>query len=413
MTILACAAAVMGALYAWRILPGLPYDEPSHWSVVNYLTAQHRLPILGRPGVTYEAQQPPLAYVLAAILSEAVRLVGGGNEAAFYAVRALGGLEIVLTVLVLVRLVARLTSDRGAALAALGYFAVAPIMVAIGWSVQNDALFMLLGFTALELALRWGRGMSLPRWFGLGLLVGLAMLTKLTAFPLLISLPIWLALGRAGARRWAASIAVFFAGAALVCGWWFVRNVDVYSKLFPTTELGGGPRFPAAGFHGFHTVTHLFENAVTYLWVPDEYYRNVIHMATLGKALIAAVTVAVVVVAALGSPRLIRELRGKQDLQAAADAWTLLVLTAAVSVVSWLATYVAVSAVAPRFAYMALPFWVGLIALAVATIKQRLSRMAGAVAVASPIVVALALGVWVLFAVSTVHSAPYQVHFSH
>jgi 4-amino-4-deoxy-L-arabinose transferase-like glycosyltransferase len=396
------AAAVLGALFAWRVLPGLPYDEPSHWSVVRLMGARHELLTLGDPGVSYEAQQGPVAYVLAAILAGIVRLFGGGDDAAFHAVRVLGGVELLAAVAVAARLLARLTSDRVAALAALAYFALAPIMLAIGWSVQNDALFLLLGFAALELTLRWGRGMNERRWLCLGLLVGLALLTKLSAFPLVAAIPLWLVLDRGRRRRWVRPVAAFLLGAALACGWWFIRNLVVYSRLLPPTDRGGGPTFPAAGFHGVHTVTHLFETAVAYLWVPTEYYRNQISMSAPAKGLIAVLTVAIVVLAAFGARRAFRS-----------DAWTLLLLTAVISIGAWLVTYIAVSSVAPRYAYLALPAWLGLIALAVSTVRRRFSRVgiARVVAAAVPAAVALGLAVWVLYAILDLHSAPYEIHF--
>ena len=35
--------------------PGTPYDEPSHFGTVQYYATMHRMPVLGQPGVSYEA----------------------------------------------------------------------------------------------------------------------------------------------------------------------------------------------------------------------------------------------------------------------------------------------------------------------------------------------------------------------
>jgi hypothetical protein len=93
------------------------------------------------------------------------------------------------------------------------------------------------------------------------------------------------------------------------------------------------------------------------------------------------------------------------------DAWTLLLLTAVVSIGAWLITYVAVSSVAPRYAYLALPAWLGVIALAVSTVRRHVRGALRAVVAAVPPVVALGLAVWVLVAIRNLHNAPYEVHF--
>ena len=65
--VLLLVSAALGVLYLVAMPPGLPYDEPSHWLNVQYYLEHRRLPVVGDPGVTYEAQMGPVAYVLLAV----------------------------------------------------------------------------------------------------------------------------------------------------------------------------------------------------------------------------------------------------------------------------------------------------------------------------------------------------------
>src|ERR1700733_12491363 len=99
---------LVGAVYVWVVSPGLPYDEPSHWSTVLFYADHWSLPVLGHPGVTYEAQMGPVAYALDAGLVRLLRAAGVSLETSFHLVRLLGALELALAVLVVGKLVRRL-----------------------------------------------------------------------------------------------------------------------------------------------------------------------------------------------------------------------------------------------------------------------------------------------------------------
>src|SRR5947209_19104651 len=57
-------------------------DEGPHADYIRYLVARRRFPVLGsEPGLTYEAHQPPLYYLIAAPVCAAVHTVAPGDAA--------------------------------------------------------------------------------------------------------------------------------------------------------------------------------------------------------------------------------------------------------------------------------------------------------------------------------------------
>ena len=81
-------SVTLAVAYALMVQPGSAYDEPAHFSNVLFYGQHAALPVLGQPGVSYEGQQPPLYYLLAALALRAAN--GAGAHVGFYAVRLAG-----------------------------------------------------------------------------------------------------------------------------------------------------------------------------------------------------------------------------------------------------------------------------------------------------------------------------------
>ena len=98
-------------------------------------------------------------------------------------------------------------------------------------AVNNDALAELLVGLVLLWLLRYLDGDDVPAW-QLGLLVGLALLTKLTIYflALLAPLAIWLRWRRRAEAPSALlrMLAVYATIAAVIGGVWWLRNISVY-----------------------------------------------------------------------------------------------------------------------------------------------------------------------------------------
>jgi D-alanyl-D-alanine carboxypeptidase (penicillin-binding protein 5/6) len=285
-------SALLFVLFAALVPPGLPYDEPSHFGTVEQYAQRRALPVMGDPGVTYEAQNGPVYYASSAAVYEVADGVAG-RDAGFYVVR-LATLPVWLATLGFTYVLLRRLLTAPRAIAALAIVALNPAILAVVASVQNDALSMLLCLVALVFVAREfdRRELRVLHAAVFGLLAGLAALTKLHT--LFVTAPAAVVLFvRARRDRVKATIA---GGAAflVVAGWWFAWNRNQYGDLtgragvrrtgveFPAEELtaGGMWRF-ARGVFG-------------YLWTPAEYFRNTVDTPVVFEALAVLLTSAAV-----------------------------------------------------------------------------------------------------------------------
>lgn len=206
-------------------------DEGAHFQYVRYVAQEWRLPVFeGYEGVGYEAHQPPLYYFLAGIV---YHLVGGeGKGVRLLSTLASAGV-VWLTWLTLRRL---FPSYPLIALVGMAFVAFLPMHIAIGSAVGNDALTNLLFagvLYGLAVGLSSSRDALLRLSVLLGVLTGLAVLTKATAillFPIVIG-GITLSTGGFGKQGWKQTVFLNLIAvgiALLMGGWWFVRNALLY-----------------------------------------------------------------------------------------------------------------------------------------------------------------------------------------
>lgn len=210
----------LAVLYAVNVPAWQAPDEPAHYNYIAEVATNGRLPVLRMgdydgayiqrltterfpPELTvaplrYEAHQPPLYYLLGAVV---YRLTGGSLLALRLLSVALGA-ALVALIYALARLI--LPGRPEVALAAAGFAAFLPMHVATSAAVNNDALAEVLLAATLLLSVRYVR-LSLvgPRpptrrdALAIGLLLGLALITKVSAYvaiPVVLLLPLipWL-----------------------------------------------------------------------------------------------------------------------------------------------------------------------------------------------------------------------------
>ncbi len=261
-------------------------DEVYHYPYVKYIANGNGLPVQSADRQEYweqEGSQPPLYYAVSALLSgwintddlpqlyrlnpharigipmaqdnknmiihtDRERWPWHGTVAAVHVVRFWSILMGAGTLLCTYRLTRTLFPARPElAIGALGIHASIPMFVFISASVNNDNLIILLASISLVLLVRRMVSDAPDRRIlpVLGAVVGLACLTKLSGLALVPLVALALAvdrgwrLGRAsssltaqqvrrGLRDWVVDVLVMLVPAAIVAGWWYIRNWRLY-----------------------------------------------------------------------------------------------------------------------------------------------------------------------------------------
>jgi hypothetical protein len=211
------------------------YDAETHWQVVQWIAEHGKVP---SPEISFSAFHPPLYYSLAAGLTKlGVSRAGVGWLSVIPSIVELGilwaGFELYVT------------TSRVARVMALALAAVTEALIHIGGMVYPESLNNFWNAVVLLIVplvfRRHGGARWLPAMF-VGLLLGVGMLTKISAFATLTAIGagagVELLLSKARLRArildaapWAGTLVVCVA----VCGWYFGRNVREYGTPFVTS----------------------------------------------------------------------------------------------------------------------------------------------------------------------------------
>jgi len=269
--------AGLALLYAWATPPLESSDEYKHYPVVQHIQTTATLPVLNpaQPGLwLQEGAQPPLYYLLMAGLTAPIEtsdlpeihnknpfaFIGNPNQVgnknliihdpvqesfpwrgsvlAIYLIRfasILLGAGTILTTSLLGRDV---FSPRAGVLAA-ALVAFNPMFLFVSAAVNNDSLANFLGCLGLYLLVKTWQDSPNPikKWWwyaGLGLVLGLGILTKLSLGGLLALaglMMLWLSWRNKNWRILIVGGIITLITALLISGWWFARNWQLYGDL--------------------------------------------------------------------------------------------------------------------------------------------------------------------------------------
>ena len=268
--------AIVGSAFALLVPPFEGPDEPAHLAYVDFIATQAALPdqydphrpLTGHEISPTEGHQPPLYYAAAALLLRLTRQApcmaspplpnplhawngrggtrtdvpmfqqpdGAVRRAVDYPclvlLRASSVLLGVLHVAAVLALSRHFLAGHWRLLPAV-FVATLPQFLFMSGMVNNDALANLLSALCVLCVLRLlDRPDRIVRSFLLGLLLGLAVLTKKTALFVLPGIAVLAGCivyrHRAHPVRIAATIGFAMTVALLVCGWWFARGTFLY-----------------------------------------------------------------------------------------------------------------------------------------------------------------------------------------
>jgi len=245
---------VLAGLYAIRTPDWQAPDEPAHYNYIRQIAEDGALPVL-EPGdwqqayqdeltargfdpallgrletVQYEDHQPPLYYLLQAPVYAAT----GGDLLALRLVSVALGAGVVLAAWAVLHTL--FPEHRALALTGAAFVAFLPQHLAILASVSNDPLAELIVGLTLLVAVRYLRGEARGTSpVLLGVLVGLALLTKTTIY-FLAGIAVLAVVLRGRRERWpwpavARHLAAVLIPALILGGVWWARNVSVYGGV--------------------------------------------------------------------------------------------------------------------------------------------------------------------------------------
>ena len=258
LTLILALYFALGVLFAVATPAWQAPDEPAHYNYVRYLAEKGSFPVLHMGDyphayleeiksrkfppdlsidpIRYEFHQPPLYYALAAPIYG----LAAGDPLALRLFSVMLGAGVVLLAYAIAR--RALPSRPALALATAAFVAFLPQHLATVSQVGNDVLAELLYAAVLyvlvtrviskqEVKKQYTSGHTLQT-IGLGLLLGLILITKTTAYiavPLAGGVLIWQwRQERAGLRRILAEGATVVFPAALIALPWYARDIAVY-----------------------------------------------------------------------------------------------------------------------------------------------------------------------------------------
>lgn len=295
------AHLALGLVYAWATPIFEASDEGAHFAVVWWLAGGNGLPVQDPNGPSrpwhQEGSQPPLYYALAAALVRGIDmpdyeaqsvpypLSGVGKPGILHgvnlyrrslapqplagtwlAVQVARQFSLVLSVGTIALTYALAMSiypgREWLALLAAALAAFNPMALFINASVNNDNLLMPLSTAALLAMLPLMRQPTRGHWrraAALGVLLGLAGLTKISGLVLWPLAGLALAVGaartsapghsRSALAGLAGRVLLMFAVALVICGAWYWRNQQLYGEWLGlnTMVAVAGPRVPETG----------------------------------------------------------------------------------------------------------------------------------------------------------------------
>ena len=245
-------AFIVRVAYALVTPPFQAPDEYSHYSYVKFLHTFRHLPVQPDPAINaeeLELHQPPLYYVLAATLFPSANFVAGRP---LLPMRFINILFSMLTLGIVYYFASTVFPKNPFAVALMCTgVALLPTYSYLSATIRNGVLatfFASLGFHLCAKAVLDHERQADARWSWIGVVAGLAMLSKLSSIGFVAAAGLLLL---ATSPNWRTSLhrATWFGlGVTSTAGWWFFRNWSVYGHWMKVIENGDGYVPPAVSW---------------------------------------------------------------------------------------------------------------------------------------------------------------------
>jgi hypothetical protein len=234
-------AFIVRVAYAVVTPPFQAPDEYSHYSYVKFLHTFRQLPVQPNPAVQaeeLELHQPPLYYILAAPLFPSTKLF---EARPLLPMRFMNILLSMLTIAIVYHFAASVFAQNQFVVALMcTAVALLPTYSYLAATMRNGVLgtfFASLGFYLCSKLVLDDTQQRDARWSWVGVVAGLAVLSKLSAIAFGAAAGVLL-LTSSGWRARVHRTGWFALGVASTAGWWFVRNWVVYGHWLKVIENG-------------------------------------------------------------------------------------------------------------------------------------------------------------------------------
>lgn len=253
------AYLALGTAYAFNTPKWEVPDEPAHYNYVKYLAETYRFPVLQMGdyphdyleeikaakfpdhmpinSIRYESHQPPLYYLLAALLYKPTSTLSLDQQVIALRLFSvlLGSLLLLVTCLIVKEI---FPAHEVLALSATAFVAFVPMHIAMSAAINNDTLAELILSLLILLALKRLKDAVAPRSYVVlgGILLGLGLLTKTTVYLTLLLLAMaefgrWRLKGTHNNKSPLFPLVSLFSLSFLLSFWWFLRNALTYGNF--------------------------------------------------------------------------------------------------------------------------------------------------------------------------------------
>lgn len=246
-----------------RLYPGVGFDALSHLFYINFVVKEKAIPLAHEGFSTYH---PPLFYVLSGLAFTYLPKFWSmwSYPLIFKLIPFLCGLGEIGCAYFASKLLFR--DHPSAQIACIVFAAMLPMNIYMSHFISNETLSAVLITLSLAFTLYiLQRRLEFVRdFFVLGLILGLALLTKLTCLmiiPLLLAALVWSALSshQLSLRALTSRIALTCVVTLAVCGWYYYRNFSVYGKPFIANWEPAIAQLLWWQDPGFHIASHFFQ----------------------------------------------------------------------------------------------------------------------------------------------------------
>lgn len=206
-------------------------DEEAHFRYIEYVLSNKQIPVQG--GFYAEYFQPPLYYAIASFFLAIAKSFTSNMWYHVISMRFLSVFIGMLTVYLTYRIASLLFADRNLVLGATAFAAFLPSYISANGNITNanfaDFLSTLIIYVMLIALVK---GDNYKRVALLGILAGFALITRLSALPVFLTVIfLFFIMHYNKPIKIIKPVATIIVIALVISGWFFIRNYLIYGDL--------------------------------------------------------------------------------------------------------------------------------------------------------------------------------------